>query len=243
MKRKPIVPLLLLLGTVAILGYSGCSVIGLCAGASIDNARPDYDTIPGSHVAIIERGKDIKLTMKTGEELKGEYLGVGRPADSQYARVYNEYRERYKKELLLPALGDSISTVTLESAKECKGEFLGFDNQYIWLRARMWPPNRVRIDMSVLKRITDRNGNLIEVGRLITLSSAGEIPALSGVALKANSDTLCIPNPEVDRIEVPVDKNAKWMGLGVGVVIDAVIIVAIADAMHGPLGLNEVKAK
>jgi hypothetical protein len=234
MKRKPVVPMLMLLGTVAIFGYSGCSVIGLCVGASIDNRRPDYDTIPGSHVASVKPGKDIRLTKKTGEQLEGKYLGLGTLADSQYAPLYNECRERYKKEFLLPALGDSISTVTRESGKEYKGEFLGFDNQYIWLRARRWWPNAVRIDMSALDRITDRNGNLIEVGRLISLSSAGEIPALSAVALKADSDTLHIPTLAIDRIEVPVDKNARWEGLALGAVIDVAISAAFIAAIVSP---------
>ncbi len=38
-----------------------------------------------------------------------------------------------------------------------------------------------KIDMNKLERITDKNGNLIEVGKLKNLSSEGKIPALSAV--------------------------------------------------------------
>jgi hypothetical protein len=233
MKSKSAVPLLLLLVVSAIFGYSGCTAIGFCIGAAIDSDKPDYDTIPGWRAASIERGKDITLTKKTREELKGKYLGLEGLADSQYARLYNECRERYKKVISLPALGDSISIVTLTPAKEYKAEFLRFDNQYIWVRTiDMWRATK-RIHMGEIDSITDRNGNLIEVGRLVSLSSGGEIPALSAVALKTNSDTLHIPTPAVDRIEVPADKNAKWVGLVTGVLIDAAIIALLGSRFRG----------
>jgi hypothetical protein len=235
MKRKPVVPMLMLLGTVAIFGYSGCTAIGFGVGAIIDSQKPDYDTIPGWYATSVWRGEDIRLTKKTGEELKGKYLGLETLADSQYAPMYNECRDKYKKEISLPALGDSISIVSLKPAKEYKGRFLGFDDQYIWLRTGVWGSTQP-IDMRRIDGITDRNGNPIEVGRLISLSSAGKIPALSTVALKTNSETLHIPTPEVDQMVVPADKNAKWNGLGVGVAIDITIGAIIAAT--APRGLK-----
>ena len=233
MKSKPTVPLLLLLGTMAILGYSGCTAIGFCGGAIIDSQKSDYDTIPGSHVASVKSGKDIRLTKKTGEDLKGKYLGLETLDYSLYARLYNECRERHKKEFSLPALGDSISIVTLTPAKEYKAEFLRFDNQYIWVRTiDMWKATK-QIHMGEIDSITDRNGNLIEVRSLINLSSAGEIPGLSAVVLNTNSDTLRIPTSAVDRIEAPADKNAKWVGLAAGVLIDAAIIVLAVSSLRG----------
>jgi hypothetical protein len=217
-----------MLGVVAIFGYSGCTAVGFVVGASIDARTSDYDTIAGSNAASVEWGKEITLTKKTGEELRGEFLGVGMLADSQYARLYNECREKHKKEFSLPALGDTVSIVTLKPPKEYKAQFLGFDNQYIWVRMRQWWPNRQQIDMGKIDRITDRNGNLIEAGRLINLSSAGEIPALSTLALKTSSDTLHVPTPMVGRIVVLADKNAKWTGLVLGALIDVAIIVATA---------------
>jgi hypothetical protein len=219
------------LETVAILGYSGCTAIGFGVGAIIDSQKPDYDTIPGWYATSVWRGEDIRLTKKTGEELKGEYLGLETLADSQYALVYNKFRDKYEKEISLPALGDSISIVSLKPAKEYKGKFLGFDDQYIWLRTGIWGSTQP-IDMNKIDGITDRNGNPIEVGRLISLSSAGKIPALSTVALKTNSETLNIPTPAVDRIEIPVDKNAKWVGLGTRVIIDLAIIVFFSGQLH-----------
>jgi hypothetical protein len=236
MKRKPVVPLLMLFGIVAIFGYSGCSIIGLCAGASIDNARSDYDTIPGSHVASVELGKDITLTKITGEELKGEYLGLRTPADSQYARVYNEYREKHKKEFSLPALFDTISIVTLEPPKEYKGEFSGFENQYMWIMVMgVSGIMREKIDMNKLEKISDRSGNLIEVQKLIDLSLGGKIPApYTEVTLRTDSDTTRIPTASVSRIEIPNSKTARWYGLALGACIDIIVCIDIWYEMHRP---------
>jgi hypothetical protein len=174
MKRKPVVPMLVLFGTVAIFGYSGCSLVLFTAGSIVDSGTPDFETIPAWNAASIEGGQGIILTKKTGEELKGEYLGLRTPADSQYTRVYNEYREKHKKEFSLPALFDTISIVTLEPAKEYKGEFSGFENQYMWIRIMgISGIMREKIDMKKLEKITDRTGNLIEVQKLIDLSSGG----------------------------------------------------------------------
>jgi hypothetical protein len=173
----------------------------------------------------------MTLTKKTGEELKGEYLGVETLADSQYAPLYNECRERYKKEISLPALGDSISTVTLEFAKEHKGEFSGFENQYMWFRVMgISGIRKEKIDMTKLEKITDGSGNLIEVEKLINLSLGGKIPALyTEVTLRTDSDTTRIPTASVSRIAIPHAKGARWMGLALGACIDAVIIAAVAS--------------
>jgi hypothetical protein len=240
MKSKPVVPMLVLFGTVAIFGYSGCSVVFYTIGAYGDSRTPDFDTIPGWSAASIDRGKDIKLTMKTGEELKGEYLGLDMVATSQYAESYNEVRERYQKDIPLPAVGDSISFITLNSEREHKGEFSGFEEQYICVRV-MGTSGIVRekIDMNKLEKITDRNGNLIEVKKLIDLSLGGRIPALyTEVTLRTDSDTTRIPTASVSRIETPNSKSARWMGLAFGACIDAaIIIIAISHftILSGPL--------
>jgi hypothetical protein len=228
--------ILLLIGAEVVFGYSGCTAIGFGVGAIIDSQKADYDTIPGWYSTSIWRGEDIRVTKKTGEELNGKYLGLETLADSQYAPLYNECRDKYKKEISLPALGDSISIVTRESGKEYKGEFLGFDAQYIWVNTRMWRPNRQQVDMGKVDRITDQNNNLIDVKGLRDLSSEGEIPALSTVALKTNSETLHIPTAEVDQMVAPADKNAKWNGLAVGVAIDITIGAIIAAT--APRGLK-----
>jgi hypothetical protein len=225
--------ILLLIGTVAIFEYSGCTAIGFGVGAIIDSQKPDYDTIPGWYATSVWRGEDIRLTKKTGEELNGKYLGLEALGDSQYAPVYNECRDKYKKEISLPALGDSISVVSLKPVKEYKGKFLGFDDQYIWLRTGIWGSTQP-IDMKKIDGITDRNGNPIEVSRLISLSSAGMIPAVSTVVLETNSNTLHIPTLAIDRIEVPVDKNARWEGLALGAVIDVAISAAFIAAIVSP---------
>jgi hypothetical protein len=225
----------------AIFGYGGCTAIGYSIGAGVDNNTPDYHTIPGCGAGSIERGKDITLTKKNGEEVKGEYLGLDTVAVSHYARWYNESREKCRKDVLLPGLGDSISFTLPKHAKEYKGEFLGFDNQYILVRLmEIREMVNEKIDMNKLERITDRNGHLIEVGKLKNLSSEGKIPALSAVTVtvKTDSDTLHVPAAAVDRIEIPNDKYAKWVGLGVGAVIDVAILVAawVAMSHFNPLG-------
>jgi hypothetical protein len=238
MKSKSAVPLLMLLVLGAIFGYSGCTAIGFGIGAAIDSSKPGYDTIPGWRAASIKRGKDITLTKNNGEELKGEYLGLDTVAVSQYAQWYNESREKCQKDVLLPGLGDSISFTFLKPAKECKLEFVGFDNQYICVRL-MGIRGMVngKIDMNNLERITDKNGNLIELQKLKTLCSEGKIPALSAVMVrtavmvKTNVDTIRVPTATVSQIEIPSDKNAKWVGLGIGAVVDVAIVVAVCISM------------
>jgi hypothetical protein len=231
MKSKSAVPLLMLLVLGAIFGYSGCTAIGYGIGSAIDSHKQDYDTIPGWRAAGVERGKNIALTTRNGEELKGEYLGLDTVTTSQYARWYNDNREKYQKEVPLPALGDSIIFSILKPAREYKGEFLGFDNQCICVR--LLGAFR-KYNMNYLERISDKNGNLIELQKLKNLSSEGKIPALSAVMVrtavmvKTNVDTIRVPTATVSQIEIPSDKNAKWIGLVIGAVVD-VAIVAVSN--------------
>jgi hypothetical protein len=239
MKSKSAVPLLLLLVVGAIFGNSGCTAIGFGVGAAIDSSKPDYVTIPGWRAASIKRGKDIKLTKNNGEELKGEYLGLDTVAVSQYAQWYNESREKCQRDVLLPGLGDTISFTVLTRAKEYKGEFLGFDNQYILVRlVVIGGMVNEKIDMNNLERITDKNGNLIEVRKLKDLSLEGKIPVASTMTVKTNVDTIRVPIAAVSQIKIPNEKNAKWVGLGIGALVDVAIVVAVGIFVSNmkPLG-------
>jgi hypothetical protein len=245
MKSKPVVPLLLLFGTAAVFGYTGCSVVFYTIGAHGDSSKPDFDTIPSWNAANIERGKDIKLATISGEELKGEYLGLDMVAASQYAKSYNEVQERYQKDIPLPALGDSISFIILNSEEEHRAEFSGFENQYMWVRVMAISGiMREKIDMNKLEEIRDRSGNLIDVQKLINLSSGGKIPALyTEVTLRTDSDTTRIPTASVSRIEIPNSKSARWIGLALGACIDAAIIAAVAtpNLLWGSSSWSKVK--
>jgi hypothetical protein len=280
MKSKSLIPVLLLLGISAIFGYSGCSAIGFGIGGAIDSHKPDYDTIPGWRAASIQWGKHIALTEKNGEEVKGEYLGLDTVAVSEYAQWYNQSREKYNKDVLLPMLGDTISFTFLKPPTEYEGEFLGFDNQYIlvklteikrmvneridmgdleWITDKNGNVIEVRklkslssqgktptvssvmmneqIDMNNLETITDKNGNVIEVRKLESLSLEGKIPSASTVKVRTGGDTIRVPTATVSHIEIPSDKNAKWVGLGIGSVVDMAIVVAVVISMSNTSSL------
>jgi hypothetical protein len=212
----------------SIFLLSGCTAIGFGIGAIIDSNKSDYDTIPVWHAASIERGKDITIVKKSGEVVKGKYIGLDTVATSQYAQSYDEIREKYQKDIALPVVGDSISFSVLKPANEYRGEFLGFDYPYLWVRLTgIRGIVSQKIDMTNLGRITDKNGNLIETGKIKNLFSEWKLPTESRVTVKTDADITHIPTAMVARIEIPNAKDATLRGLVLGALCDVGFIFSL----------------
>lgn len=236
--------LVLALCTVVALAANGCSVIGLGVGAISDSAKPDSLTVPGWEVQTVKPGREMKLTLRDGEQLAGKFAGVDPAPKEQYAERYANSREQTKKEVPLPALGERVD-VTLNSGVQGERELLGFDYQYATAKTKgkdvpspvtshcaisvrqPGDTTSANVLVSDIDRIVDGEGIVVKGSMLEQLTSEGRVPFLSAIAIHDLSGRRQIGMEQVKRIELKNKKHDKWKFAAFGALFDATLIIAI----------------
>jgi hypothetical protein len=220
---------------------NGCSVIGFTVGAMKDNSKPDSLQIAGYEAEKIKPGKNVKITMNNGRQLQGKYRGLHTLPQDVYSQRFNAIREKSSPDFIVPKLNDDI-VLTLNSGNQVEREFLGFDfrNQLILLEdtSTTNSPLNLRIltkvkgnpgsqnfPSRIVDKISDREGKVYQTRDLEKLAFVCQIPFSSAIAFENQDSMFLIPGEEVSRIELKNGNNDKWIGLGIGAVIDAGLII------------------
>lgn len=227
-----------------VVSTSGCSLMGLGIGAVIDYSKPDSLRISGWKVDTLKPDKKIKITFQDGAQLNATYRGIERFPQNEYAQRYNFSREKSLPDVILPPLGDTIG-ITQKSGEFIEREFLGFDYRYqpteTWEAKERSPFTPVLVSVKVKEnavaqnlssakfiKVSDSEGNVLEVEVLERLAMEGKIPFLSAISLQNSDSMMLIPREKIFQIERKNSKNAKWIGLGIGTAIDVTAIIFFA---------------
>jgi hypothetical protein len=209
-----------------ILQWCGCSVIGLGIGAASDSKKPSQ--IQGWEVEKVDPGKTVTLVLRDSSRIKGKFIGLERLQDQEYAETYDQARELKPDGVVLPKLDDTVS-ITTKTEKKFEGEFFGFDHGYILLRI-VGRNMTNQVSMNNIKSIEQKNGNAIGQTMIEKLLSDGRIPSSSVIVMKNELGKMRTNIEKVPLIRDPVRKNGKWIGLGIGVAIDAVVLVVLHNS-------------
>lgn len=161
MKGKILSVLASFLAAVVMCQLSGCSLIGLGIGAKSDASKPDQVTISGEKLKAIKLGTPINVILKSGNKLSGKYSGLARVSQEEYAKSYAKCREQNREEIMLPALNESVTIVTV-TRKQYECEFLGFDHATMWIRLREKTISQ-KMPLKMIRNIMDSNENIIGV--------------------------------------------------------------------------------
>jgi hypothetical protein len=209
----------------------------------LDDRKPDQVSVSLAELKKVAPGTQMRITLDDGRTIAGEYTGLARVPEGEYAARYANSLERTEADSSLPALGDRI-TVTLLSGTHFERLFLGFDCSYasaaldsqtqngssprILLFLGVEPDTlRGMLSLSATKEIRDRQGKPVDLEKLQKTASEGKIPFLSAIALEDSAIQMLVPMEQVRKIEVPIRKNAKWTGLAIGAAADALWITAV----------------
>jgi len=245
-RNKVLISLLLLVTAIVIIQINNCSLIGFGIGSAIDKSKPDSVYVPGWGMEIVKPGKKIKVILNDGQEVGGEYRGLYRASQEEYAERYTDFRKQKWDKLALPALGDSI-TILSKTGLEGKYNFEGLDYQYLPRKFEKETDSRLVVPgyiifikqigdttskivfLRVVDKIVDSSGNIVYGRTLERLASTGEIPFMSEIAIEDSTGRTLIPTDRIYQIQVPNKKHAKWVGLGIGAAVDvSLIIIGIA---------------
>ena len=195
---------------------SACT--GYFIGYAIDVSNKEVITPSRSGPPAIEPGKSIKLVLRNGAEISGEYLGLELLPAEDYAVRYAASRDSLAAQLRLPALGDTVGLL-LHSGQMMKTEFLGCDYDGLWVRsAAEAEPQKLRL--IGIREMLVRGGPAISGSAFPLLIFEGSLPTRSALALKVRGGRELVPLSDVARIERTPSK-ARWIGATTEFVISA----------------------
>lgn len=225
MKTINLLKISLLLFVIAEFLLSSCSVIGLGIGAAVDGSKPKRVSIGANEVNKIDNKSNVTIHKKDGTQLYGKYAGISQVSQQDYAIEYKKFKEQNKEYQFLPEPGDSIKINYTETHFEVNGLFMGFGNNKIWF-SNLEGNNKFTADLDTSYATVQLKGNDMDYQNIKRLMNNYIIPVNTTINLRCDDRSIqYIPLYEVAGIIITNKRNAKFIGLGAGLAIDAIIAV------------------
>ena len=234
-----------------MLHIGGCSAVGFATGALIDEASNSKTHKESWQVGSITKGKNVTVYLRDGALVEGNYRGLYDVEDHSYNVKYAGAVSNIGPKVSLPAIKDSISVVVGEATyrDNC---FTGFGYNYRKSQKRSdsdklaacfyissevaGNPGESRFYLDRVTQIYDFKGDSTRGYTINKLIENGHVPLKTGARIAAETGSYKVPIEDIEYIEYRT-KNAKWVFLGLGLVIDALIVIAVASAdWEGPSG-------
>jgi len=228
----------LLLFTTALLGmlFSGCTVIGIVAGASVDHRNARAHRVSWDSVSSVPRGRDVEVTLMSGDTLRGKFTGMrALPADS-YRCAYDSARIVLAGDSVLPALGETMHLV-LATGRRIDGPFRGLDGEAL---AVYHPLDQYieYVSMPTIARLRNADGRSFDVDRLRALASRRSLPSARKFVVESRQQTSGIPLQYIHEVYALPHHTHYWiLGGAIGLGVDAVVAYAVVLSlwpMHFP---------
>jgi hypothetical protein len=241
---------------------SGCTLIGFGAGylAEPDATRPS----PSALRTRIPAGQVVTVVDTAGTRHHGTYLRLGElpaPRDSvAYATMQDQQQAWYKgglralpawgapvtlettasyRQTSAPAPGPSASDSSTDTPAAVQGAFVGFGlaetPRLDYVRVRQADGTVARVPLGAIRRM--RIGRYAYDGTVLrgALEERSSLPSVTALVLEPeDGPPLQVPLAAVEVIEGLRSSRGRWIGLGIGLAVDLVVLVLISRELSGP---------
>jgi hypothetical protein len=225
MRRITAGPLLFVTCIAASPGFSGCSMIGYFVGGSIDNSKPNLETVADRELPDLEAETWVQVTQRDSTRIVGTFLRMDHVTPETYVAWYSTHAGALVGDSMLPLPGQAISLAFNHQFFRHVGSFIGFDSWSIHWRET---PSHVimQTPFEFLADLRPEPGKSIAGEDLRTLVHSKGIPSVAAIRILTSASEQLIPMEEIARVEVKVTKNAQLtLGL-VGAALDVAAVVA-----------------
>jgi hypothetical protein len=221
---RSIVQSVLLLFCISV--FCGCSIIGFSVGAAIDGSKPDKDILYVDAAFNLRPDDEVRISLVDSTVIEGTYKQLEALDSSVYASRYARFVQSASPNITFPRLGDTLLLTTkADTARQWVYLFRGFGAGILNLQ-RLDHFQIGKIAFGHLSALEIRGGVRIDLGMLERMSNAGRLPRDISLVVQNKRHTLSVAFDDIKFVEKSNSKNAKWIGLGVGFALDAIIITA-----------------
>jgi hypothetical protein len=223
-----------LFGATFTFHVTGCSLIGLGAGAAYDAANRDVRAQSPGRIVKLHPGDAMILDLDDGSRVDGVYLRPGRIPERSYVRFYNEWRAKDPRAEGFPRIGERV-TVDNPSSVVGRGQgmFVGFGLEGIEVESSNG--ERRVIPVSEDGSLLGSNKSRVSMERVRQLAIERALPLSTTLEIRTGDDVRTILLNEVVLIHAPNHPNGARTGFAIGLAVDVlVVIVAIAAEPGAP---------
>ena len=210
--------------------FCGCTVLGFGTGAMIDSGKPDKEILLPEGAPNLGSGDDVRISLVDSSFTDGTYEGKAYLDSSVYAARYAKFRQSMSSSTTFPNLGDTLRATLKPGKSQMTYLFCGFDLKSMDVQVP-GQPNIGKMPFRRLSTLESKSGENLQPDMLESMSTKNQLPHNISLLVRTKHDTIHVPYDDIRFIEKANSKNAKWIGLGVGFVIDAVAIISISNAL------------
>jgi hypothetical protein len=192
----------------------------------IDGTTPDKDIVRAGDPWKLGSGDRIRLILVDSSVVEGIYKELAPLDSSIYALRYARFLKSANPSVTFPRLGDTLLFTTYAgNLQQWDYVFRGYGLQTMELQ-RAHQFHITHIAYKHLSALENRSGVKFDLVTLERMNNEGQLPRAISIVVESKLDTVRVPLDDIRSIEKANSANAKWIGLGAGLVIDAIIVAS-----------------
>jgi hypothetical protein len=211
---------------------TGCSMVGLGVGASIDARRPKQKSLPAEGLDLVKPGTKLIIIMNDSTEKKGEFMGMDRFSSLEYNQRYSNCRKKLESDRMLPVPGEKLTLCAASS--NVSGNLVAFDQKFEGsgkiTTVKMNIPgqgNEMVSKLDEIEQLETCRGDTLQSGDLSLLVRQGRLPSVSTIALQQQYSPEFIPIDRVSAVWLENECHAAETGFLIGLGIDVIVVTVI----------------
>ncbi len=226
-KRESLTSAMLAILSAAL--FSGCSLIGFLVGSGIDGGKAERDTVAISQLESLQQSDKIEIVNKNAAEMRGQFKQLEPLPDSGFAKAYEQFRVEHLADNF-PRFGDTLLVQRRFSGSSLRYRFEGFVPGRLLAR-QISDGKKAVLQIARLETITNTDGSPIDLATWIQMLNSNGVPFASSLIVKTDSAEIKVNINDIQRIERVNSRNAKWVGVGLGLVADIAVLVYLGSNM------------
>ena len=210
----------------------GCSAIGFGVGGTIDNSKPDKETVPVGPAMNLKPGDEIRISLVNSKVVEGIYKESTLLDSTTYASRRQGFLDSVRVDVTFPKPGDTLFLHMKGAKLQFPYLFRGYGTGYLKL---LLPDKSLNttIAFTDLTGLENREGKMFDLGMLERMSNACQPPGTMLLVIQNSLGTLRVPLEDIEHVEKPTSKYARWIGLGIGFAVDVTAVVVFVEALRG----------
>jgi hypothetical protein len=214
---------------------SGCTVIGIVAGASADRRNAREHRVSWDGARSVPRGRKVEVALTSGDTLRGKFTGLrALPADS-YRIAYDSVRALLAGDSVLPRIGETVCVIS-PKGRSASGSFRGLEAEALTIR-RADDNSSAYFPLSRAAQLRNLDGQSFDVDYLRFLASSRALPSTREFMVQSGGQTYRVPLEHIQQVYAPPHPTHYWiLGGVVGLALDAALVAAYCSTLSWDYG-------
>lgn len=224
-----------LAAVISSLLFSSCSLIGFGIGSAVDKKTPGSVNITLDHIDTLELEKRVEVIQNNGDTIYGRYNGLIPIYSHDFHSKYDSIQIELADKVKLPDLDDTLLiSYNDDNALKKIGLFKGFESRKLWCKYT-YGNMHFQISLDSIENITINNEYEIDSVQIKEIITEKTFPDFIHVDINLGMDNRNrIEIASINKVLIIDKRNRKFIGLGVGLAIDAIIAVLIINSSFDP---------